>query len=340
MPIARQPYRPSPDEVAMAETSRIRILLIDDDDGFRGSLASRLVDEDFQVAECASGRDALELLGVDQAFDLIFLDWRMPGLSGIEVLQQIKAAEIEIPVVCLTEVTTERNEASALDGGAADFLDKSRSAAVLARRVRLLVGSRRVAQPEPPEVLKLADLDIHSRVNRAYWHGRLVPLTTTEFRVVQLLATRAGEDVSYRAIYDVVHGRGFIAGDGSEGYRTNVRSMIKRIRQKFRELDEGFEAIENYPGFGYRWCRVERRPATADDVEAVNGRVLGKLSRLPFVRSVASWRRRLDREQPSGEAAESDGREPPARAPDGAAPDFGRFADLGLAAATARSQPE
>lgn len=338
MPIARQQYRPSPDEVAVAETSRIRILLVDDDDGFRRSLASRLVDEDFQVAECASGRDALELLRADQAFDLIFLDWRMPGLSGIEVLQQIKAAEIEIPVVCLTEVTTERNEATALDGGAADFLDKSRSAAVLARRVRLLVGSRRVAQPEPPEVLKLADLDIHSRVNRAYWHGRLVPLTTTEFRVVQLLATRAGEDVSYRAIYDVVHGRGFIAGDGSEGYRTNVRSMIKRIRQKFRELDEGFEAIENYPGFGYRWCRVER-PAAADDVEAVNGRVLGKLSRLPFVRSVASWRRRHDRERPPGET-ETGGGEPPARTPDGRARNFGRLTDLGLAAATARSQPD
>ena len=51
--------------------------------------------------------------------------------------------------------------------------------------------------------------------------------------------------------------RGFVAGSGPDGYRANVRTFMKRIRQKFRELDEDFDEIENYPGFGYRW----RQPA-------------------------------------------------------------------------------
>jgi two-component system response regulator ChvI len=50
-----------------------------------------------------------------------------------------------------------------------------------------------------------------------------------------------------------VKGIGFIAGTGTDGYRANVRAMVKRIRQKFKEADKHFTAIHNYPGFGYRW---------------------------------------------------------------------------------------
>jgi len=51
-----------------------------------------------------------------------------------------------------------------------------------------------------------------------------------------------------------VHGKGFFAGFGDDGYRTNVRTFIKRIRQKFRKTDNSFASIENYGGFGYRWA--------------------------------------------------------------------------------------
>src|SRR3546814_12592423 len=97
------------------------------------------------------------------------------------------------------------------------------------------------------DILRLGPLDIHFRINRANWDGQPVPLTTTEFRVVHLLASRAGEDVSYRAIYDVVHGRGFIAGDGSDGYRTNVRdrrSVVEGQRVSVRGYTGGRSVIK------------------------------------------------------------------------------------------------
>ena len=65
--------------------------------------------------------------------------------------------------------------------------------------------------------------------------------------------TQQGGDVSYRQIYDIVRGKDFVAGYGPDGYRANVRSFIKRIRKKFRDVDDSFDGIENYPGFGYRW---------------------------------------------------------------------------------------
>ena len=92
---------------------------------------------------------------------------------------------------------------------------------------------------------------------RATWRKKEIDLTVTEFQMVCTLAERAGKNVRYRELYDLVHGKGFIAGDGGEGYRANMRTFMKRIRQKFRAADERFDQIENYPGFGYRWRRDE-----------------------------------------------------------------------------------
>ncbi|GEM_PF-1585204 len=69
------------------DSPRIRILLVDDDELFRESLAMNLVDEDFNVTECENGRACMALLNDRADFDLILLDWRMPGMSGIEVVQ-------------------------------------------------------------------------------------------------------------------------------------------------------------------------------------------------------------------------------------------------------------
>jgi two-component system, OmpR family, response regulator ChvI len=103
------------------------------------------------------------------------------------------------------------------------------------------------------EIMRLGALELRFDVNRALWRGSSVDLTLTEFKIVALLALRAGEDVGYREIYDLVHGKDFSAGYGAEGYRANVRTFIKRIRRKFRDGDGEFVQIHNYAGFGYRW---------------------------------------------------------------------------------------
>jgi two-component system response regulator ChvI len=132
--------------------------------------------------------------------------------------------------------------------------------AILLKRLELIAEARRVvraADAPAPAALRNGALELRCESHRAFWGGAMVNLSLTEFRIVALLAGKAGNDVGYREIYDLVHGKDFVAGAGEEGYRANVRTLIRRIRKSFREVDPGFAQIENYAGFGYRWISEE-----------------------------------------------------------------------------------
>src|SRR5262249_19439119 len=233
-----------------------RLVLVDDDDLFRESLSLNLIDEGYQVTSFSNGRDALDYLEEGGTADVVLLDWRMPTLAGLEVLHRLRHAGITTPVIFLTVLSDDIHEEAALEGGAVDFIDKSRRLPILLRRIELIVeGVRPAVDPEPRQAtsIRLGPLELRFDTNRALWAGRVIDLTLTEFRIVSLLAESAGKDVGYREIYDLVHGKDFYAGHGAEGYRANVRSFIKRIRKKFCDGDPGFDHIENYAGFGYRW---------------------------------------------------------------------------------------
>jgi two-component system, OmpR family, response regulator ChvI len=231
------------------------LLLVDDDDLFRESLGLNLVDQGYEVTSFDNGREALAYLNGGSA-DVMLLDWRMPELTGIDVLRQMRDAGISIPVIFLTVLSDDIYEQAALEGGAVDFVDKARRLPILLRRLQLIAqGGRSAPEREPVGApsLSLGQLMLRFDTNRALWAGRAVDLTLTEFRIVTRLAEKAGSDIGYREIYDLVHGKDFVAGQGSEGYRANVRTFIKRIRKKFRDVDPGFDHIENYASFGYRW---------------------------------------------------------------------------------------
>jgi DNA-binding response OmpR family regulator len=102
------------------------------------------------------------------------------------------------------------------------------------------------------------DVDLDQR--RARWDGVEVPLTAGEFGVVVLLASNAGSCVDNRTVYDCLRHKGFLSGRGEKGFWTNVRSMIRRIRNKFRAIDDSFDELENARAFGYRW----RNPLIGD----------------------------------------------------------------------------
>jgi two-component system response regulator ChvI len=231
------------------------LLLVDDDDLFLESLSLNLVDEGYEVTCFDNGQEALAYLKRGNA-DVMLLDWRMPNLRGIELLRWMRDAGVTIPVIFLTVLSDDIYEEAALERGAVDFIDKARRFPILLKRLQLIAeGGRSAPEPKPerPPALRLGQLMLRFDTNRALWAGLAVDLTSTEFRILTLLAEKAGQDVGYREIYDLVHGRDFIAGHGPEGYRANVRTFIKRIRKKFRDVDPGFDQIENYASFGYRW---------------------------------------------------------------------------------------
>ncbi len=251
---------PSPIPNELQEAKKTRLVLVDDDDAYREAVSAELEDLGFDVVALADGSAMFEFFAQGNSADIIVLDWKLQTGSGIDLLPQLHRHGILVPVIFLTGMPATNYENIALDRGALDFVDKSRGVEILAKRVRLIVESGKRPQQLPSDDdIVCGNLQLRPKVSRAFWKGVDINLTVTEFNIVHMLATHAGEYVTYRAIYDFVHRVGFIAGSGEDGFRTNVRSSVKRIRNKFRAIDDGFSEIENFPAFGYRW-----RGATPD----------------------------------------------------------------------------
>ncbi len=245
-------------EDEMADETTKHVVVVDDDPLFRESLGLNLAENGFSVTDFNDGAGALKHFSDGGIADAVLLDWRMPGIDGLAVLRWMREKDIQIPVIFLTVLSDEIYEEAALRWGAVDFIDKSRSLSIILQRLRLITeGSKKPAVADSvadiSQPLVRGKLELRTDISRAFYDGKRVDLTLTEFNIVRLLAGAVDADVSYRQIYDLVRGKDFVAGYGEEGFRVNVRSFIKRIRQKFREVDESFDCIGNYPGFGYRW---------------------------------------------------------------------------------------
>lgn len=234
------------------------VILVDDDDDYREVLSADLADRGFAVSCFADGPALLEAVSNGIEAQVVLLDWSLPQMSGFEVLRALRERGIGAPVIFLTGYAMVERELQALGHGAVDFVDKARGTEVLAHRLRVIIEAQR--QPDaagPPAMQHHGDLALQPATQRALWRQVDVGLTVTEYRIVALLASHKGVFQTYRAIYDIAHYAGFVAGTGEDGYRTNVRSLLKRIRRKFLAIDPGFSEIENEPGLGYRW----RQPA-------------------------------------------------------------------------------
>jgi two-component system, OmpR family, response regulator ChvI len=235
--------------------SAVRILFVEDDDCFREVLSADLSDRGFDVQSFPDGASLLSALDARLDADLILLDWKLPKMSGIDLLPRLRQRGVNLPVVFLTGHTPSTHENLALDRGATDFIDKARGVDVLVRRLRRAVEAAKPAATDlqPDTRLVCGKLVLRAAVSRAYWNEVDVELTIGEYNVVHMLASNRGRYVTYRSLYDRLRYEGFLAGSGAHGYRTNVRTVIKRIRRKFVAIDPTFDRIKNYSNFGYSW---------------------------------------------------------------------------------------
>src|SRR5215471_12563112 len=116
-----------------------RIVIVDDDGMFRESLAQNLSDAGFSITSFGDGPTALRFLAETGSPDMILLDWKMPGMTGIEVLRELRDRKVETPVVFLTVLSDQIYEEAGLLGGAVDFVEKSRGFSILSRRIELIL---------------------------------------------------------------------------------------------------------------------------------------------------------------------------------------------------------
>ena len=248
-----------------------RVVLVEGDQYYREVLTGELLRQGFVVHAFADGAALLGSLATAVDADVAVLDWDLPRMSGIELMAELRQQSVNLPVVFLTgkviagdendrcllapREALDADECMAFDHGAVDFIAKSRDRQVLARRLRRIVELVKpkadVAVEERLACGKLrAEAGNRPRLlepGRCRPHARGIQTSS-----VCWLRTSA-RFVTSRAVYDCLHYKGFIAGTGEDGYRANVRSAIKRIRNKFRACDPAFDEIENYNGFGYCW---------------------------------------------------------------------------------------
>jgi len=252
------------------------VVIVDDDDLFRESLGLNLSEEGYEVVDFPNGESVLEFFDKGNPADAVLLDWRMPGLDGLGVLRRLRETRVETPVIFLTMLSDEIYEEAALKWGAVDFIDKSRRLPIILGRLKLITDGAKAlggsgAQGDGEGAagsLRRGPLELRLDIHRAFWQGEQVDLTLSEFAIIRYMVTKLGRDVTYRQIYDIVRGKDFVAGFGADGYRANVRSFIKRIRKKFRDVDAEFDRIDNYPGFGYRWRDEPGEVGSAIGLEA------------------------------------------------------------------------
>jgi two-component system response regulator ChvI len=225
------------------------IALVDDDKNILTSISIALEAEGFNVRTFTDGETALSGL-INRPTDLAILDIKMPRMDGIELLSKLRK-EVDLPVIFLTSKDDELDEILGLRMGADDYVTKPFSQILLIERIRALLRRAdltRQGDSFPNEdKIERGNLTINTSRHLCYWREAPVNLTVTEFLILKVLAFRPGHVKSRDQLMDAAYGETIYVDD-----RT-IDSHVKRIRKKFRSIDDQFDCIETLYGLGYRY---------------------------------------------------------------------------------------
>jgi two-component system, OmpR family, response regulator ChvI len=224
------------------------VALVDDDRNILTSVSMALEAEGFEVRTYIDGEEALQGLTLRPA-DLAVLDIKMPRMDGMELLTRLRQKSA-MPVIFLTSKDDEVDEAMGLRLGADDYIKKPFSQRLLIERIRAVLRRQELTTStteDPTTVLARGDMVLDSARHLCAWKGQAVNLTVTEFLLVKALAVRPGHVKNRDQLMDAAYGEHIYVDD-----RT-IDSHIKRIRKKFRVVDDQFDEIETLYGVGYRY---------------------------------------------------------------------------------------
>lgn len=220
------------------------ILLIDDDRELCELLGEYLESEGFTVESIHDG-----VTGVERAksgeWDAIILDVMMPGMSGFDVLKQIKPA-VNAPVLMLTARGEDTDTVVGLELGADEYVAKPCSPRVLVARLRALLRRSGV---EETDLIKVGDLELDVGSRSVSVGGEPVELTGAEFNLLQLLVSHAGKVVSKEVLASEGLGRPL------QTYDRRIETHMAQIRRKLGSLPDGGQRIHTVRGTGYQYAR-------------------------------------------------------------------------------------
>tara|TARA_B100002051_G_scaffold118687_1_gene113084 strand:- start:2174 stop:2872 length:699 start_codon:yes stop_codon:yes gene_type:complete len=225
------------------------IALVDDDRNILTGISMALEREGFKVQTYIDGESALVGLSRNPP-DLAVVDIKMPRMDGEELLKRIRK-KMSIPIIFLTSKDEEVDELLGLKLGADDFIKKSGgfSMKVLIERIRVQLRKKNNTSEDSKNLIVHGKLKLDPNQLECEWNGKSLPdkLTTTEFLIVKELAKRPGVIKERAHLMDIAY------KENTDIEDRTIDSHIKRIRKKFKKVDDKFSSIETRYGSGYRW---------------------------------------------------------------------------------------
>lgn len=230
-------------------TTTQKILLIDDDVDLTSLLSTYLSNNGFAVDAVHSGPEALKHLDKNIQYDLMVLDIQMPGMTGLELLPQLRA-RIKTPVIMLTGRGEEVDRILGLEMGADDYLGKPCNPRELLARINAVLRRSVLAQQEvSQDHISLHGLELDMGSRSIICNGKPVELTGTEFEVLAMLMKKAGSVVSKEDMTRQVLHRELTPYDRS------IDVHVSRVRQQLRNYLGEKDLIKTIRGVGYQMVK-------------------------------------------------------------------------------------
>lgn len=218
------------------------ILVVDDEPKIARLARDYLEKNGFRVLTAGDGQSALTLARREKP-DLIILDLMLPQIDGREVCRILRR-ESDVPIIMLTALSEEIDQVTGLEIGADDYITKPFSVRALVARVRALLRRTR-GEVKAPSVIRAGGLEIDSEKYSVTFDGVPLKLTPNEFKLLHLLASRAGQTLTREGLLEDLHG-------AASSLDRSVDSHIKNLRKKL-EAASGDPMIETVYGIGYRF---------------------------------------------------------------------------------------
>ena len=224
------------------------VAVVDDEENIRETVSYALKKAGYNPICFSDGLAAWEAF-LRQVPDLVILDIIMPRMDGLELCRRIRSRWESLPVIFLSSKDEELDRILGLEIGGDDYLCKPFSMRELLTRVKVLF--RRLAltpgEPVAEEILQIGDISLDLKRYTVRWKQINVPLTVTEFLLLQTLATGNGHVKTREQLMQSAY------PDNTFVSPRTIDSHIKRLRQKFIQVDPGFNNIDTIYGLGYRY---------------------------------------------------------------------------------------